>query len=67
MEGERNMNEKRIKIKDVAGTVYGRLTALENADYSNYNKTTGPIVKCQCDCGKIYFGRLYLLRRGSTK
>lgn len=48
----------------IIGEKYGRL---EITKFIGLDDNKIPIVKCICDCGNVYTGKYYSLRRGNTK
>jgi hypothetical protein len=53
---------RKVKLQDISGQKFGRLTALNRVNKSNRSQW-----KCKCDCGKITYPSLSALKRGSVK
>ena len=56
----------KIKIQDITGQLFGKLTAIE-LDETLSGKGKGSFWKCKCDCGNTKTVHLNNLRRGNTK
>ena len=53
-----------MKVKEMAGLRFGRLTVLELAGFDRYGAATW---KCRCDCGTVFVTNGAHLRTGDTR
>jgi hypothetical protein len=58
---------KKIDIKDILTTKYGRLTVLKEVPTRFYNGVRVRMVECLCDCGNYIITRITSLKNGSTR
>lgn len=56
-----------MRIKDMTGERFGRLTVLQYAGSKRYKKSSVAMWNCKCDCGKEVTVQGQTLRSGRTK